>query len=801
VVIDVTNPSNPVEIAEVPSVSGDLRIVRTYDHYAYATNQNGPMQIIDLSDPENIRTVATYESEAVQGAHTIQIFGHYAYLSLWGVGTEDFRILDLSDPLAPVEVGYYRHPAQPPLAESPLNLPDNVACGDHDCSKGCMNIPHPTVTARQAVSFQSVSPDSAPRTTLGPFAIMAHDCYVRGDTAYVAFGGGGFVVLDLSDPSDPQEISVIEYDTTVPGTHTVWLNDPGTHLFVTDEYPGGHLHTWDVQDLSNITRVGEWESHPDRIIHNIYVEGDLAFLAYYTDGLRVIDITDPAEPIEVAYYDQHQGPPGSYYEGTFAAYPWTQSGAVLMSDMKNGLHLVDVDRSVRGGWVEGEVTSYPFLDPFANAVLEFTEIRKTVETDSEGRFRVGLPEGVHTLKISYYGYRSVTTMVTVVAGQTIYVDRSLAPLRFGPLQLFVRGGNNGTPLERAAVSIPELPGGIRYADENGVVDWGWVPEGTYTATIACWGYQPNQQELVVSTDKRHTAFQKRVSLDGGFFDNGDYDQGWMLGATGDDATAGIWMRGDPNPAWSWLEGSVSPDWDADITPYGLAYQTGYQNPDMVQYLYDVDGGKTTLTSPRFDLRGFPDPQLGYYRWFSNDTYTNPGEDPFLVEISNDDGETWVVLEEVWLSAREWVGKSYILRDYLVPTDMMRLRFIAQDNGGDSVVEAAVDRLSLTGTVIDVPEVLEAGTFSLSPPSPNPAPGGNAVIRFFLPAPVKQCRVEIVDVRGRRVGVLSEGPRNAGPQSLDLAGGRTTGAGLRPGLYWIRLLADEQTAITKLVVVQ
>jgi hypothetical protein len=797
-VIDVTDPTNPYQVADVPSVSGDMRIVRAYDQYAYATNQNGPMQIIDLSDPDNIRTVATYESEAVQGAHTIQIFGQYAYLSLWGVGTEDFRILDLSDPLAPVEVGYYRHPAQGPLqsAPAPALEPD---CSDHDCSKGCMNIPqHPTVI--QALSRRGgVAPQSSPPSTLGPFPIMAHDCYVRGDTAYVAFGGGGFVVLDLSDRSNPVELEVVEYNTSIPGTHTVWLNDPGTHLFVTDEYAGGHLHTWDVQDIENISHVGEWQSHPDRIIHNVYVEDDLAFLAYYTDGLRVLDISEPADPIEVAFYDFHDGPSGAYYEGAFAAYPWTNSGAVLVSDMKNGLHLIDVDRTARGGWVEGDITEFITDSPIEGAVVLFVEMGRLVESDASGHFRAGLPEGTHTVEIQHYGHRPMTLSVNVTEDLTTDVERQLIPIPFGRLRIEVRGGDNGTPLERAAMEVPELPGGVRYADENGLIDWGWVPGGTYTPVIGRWGYVPHQMTLEVSSDPRHSPFEQIIHVQSGFFDDCQFDQGWSLSDPDDDATDGWWVRGDPSPSWTLFPRPASPDWDADVTPYGFAFHTGQQLPDQIQFFYDVDGGKTTLTSPLFDLRGYPDPGLSYARWFSNDTWDNPGEDPFIAEISNDDGQTWVLLEELWISDRSWVAMSYRIRDFVEPTDKMRLRFIAQDRGGDSVVEAGIDRVSISGTVIDVPSGVTPLAFGLSPPYPNPAPRAQTVIRFSLPSAALDCRVEVIDVRGRRIRVLAEGPRPAGQYAVDLRGGEGA-AEFRSGLYWVRLLADGRESIEKLVVV-
>jgi hypothetical protein len=38
-------------------------------------------------------------------------------------------------------------------------------------------------------------------------------------------------------------------------------------------------------------------------IHQMYVLGDTMYVSYYTQGLRVLDVTNPASPVEIGYYD------------------------------------------------------------------------------------------------------------------------------------------------------------------------------------------------------------------------------------------------------------------------------------------------------------------------------------------------------------------------------------------------------------------------------------------------------------------------------------------------------------------
>ncbi len=111
-VIDVTDPAAPV-IASRVTGGHDLKEVKTYKHYAVCVNQSGPLQIVDLSDPYHAYTAAAYISPTIPGAHNVWVDDDgFAYLAMQGSGTSDLRILDLRDPLHPVERGHWRHPNQ-----------------------------------------------------------------------------------------------------------------------------------------------------------------------------------------------------------------------------------------------------------------------------------------------------------------------------------------------------------------------------------------------------------------------------------------------------------------------------------------------------------------------------------------------------------------------------------------------------------------------------------------------------------------------------------------------------------------
>ena len=66
-----------------------------------------------------------------------------------------------------------------------------------------------------------------------------------------------------------------------------------------------------------------------------------------------------------------------------------------------------------------------------------------------------------------------------------------------------------------------------------------------------------------------------------------------------------------------------------------------------------------------------------------------------VQISNDNGVTWVQLELINTNNNAWTKRSWRVRDFVTPTNRMRVRFIARDLDAGSIVEAAIDDLKIT----------------------------------------------------------------------------------------------------------
>ncbi len=162
-----------------------------------------------------------------------------------------------------------------------------------------------------------------------------------------------------------------------------------------------------------------------------------------------------------------------------------------------------------------------------------------------------------------------------------------------------------------------------------------------------------------------------------FADDFETDKGWTVlnGAT---LTSGAWQRGLPNGLGQF--GEPATDFDGS----GKAYLTG------LAVGADVDGGFTTLTSPAFDLGFSADALIEFAFWLDTTSGPNPGQDPFVIELSNDDGATWVVVETTTQSASNWQTRTIRLSDFLFASNAVRIRFTASDFFSDAIVEAGVD---------------------------------------------------------------------------------------------------------------
>jgi hypothetical protein len=297
-----------------------------------------------------------------------------------------------------------------------------------------------------------------------------------------------------------------------------------------------------------------------------------------------------------------------------------------------------------------------------------------------------------------------------------------------------------------------------------------------------------------------TTSSLRLKVGTAVYDDCEVDGPWRLADTDDTATTGRWVRVDPNGT-TYNGSQCQTEDDHTASPQTDCFVTGQGTVGGAAGEADLDGGKTTLTSPTFDLSHVANPTLVYWRWYTNNLGNNPNADTWLVQVSNNGGTSWVDLERTTASANSWVQESFVLSSYITLTNQVVVRFVADDSGSNSLIEAAVDDVEVNGTILPVAVDADgvARVLRLDPARPSPTASGTA-ISFATPA-AGPMTLRIYSVDGRLVRTLIDGSVAAGEHRLAWDGRLESGKLAAPGVYFLKLQAEGRQLTRRIAVIR
>lgn len=732
-IVDVTIPTAPVEKGFIAGPNSSWREMKTHGNYLYIVSEgsgapNPGLQIVNLAATPPV-LVGTFTG-TFNTAHSITIVDGYAYCN--GArqnGTQvGIRILDLANPTAPVDVGGWN-------------------------------------------------------------GFYTHDCQVRGNRLYAAcINSSLLAIVDITNRAAAATITTFTWAGNK--AHNCDLTGDGKYLYTTDEVAGGRLRIFDIQDLGNVQQVANYTANAGAIVHNVHIRGDRAYVAYYTEGVRVLDISDPVYPVEIGYYDTWPGASGGF-NGNWAVYPYATADQFYASDISTGLYIL---RHVpTTGAVRGTVTDFDSAAPIGGAIARIVG-GTNATTNGSGFYKIYHQPGLQKLVTSIFGYQTDSTDVSIVLNGNTTQDVALRRLPGTAVGGSVTDAMSAMSLPGATLTLTGTPL-TDASDGTGVYGFTSVPYGVYVLDASRFGYVPQQRTVSVTQHEPFAPVVEDFALQPAAIAV-DFEAGaasWTRVAPGNQATSGLWVWSDPVGSGG---GAVQPEDDHSVDPGHFCWVTANAaSPSSGVGDADVDGGATILLSPTLDLSGVSNPVISYWRWYVNDAGSNPGTDTLRVEISNNNGSTWKVLEKVLQSQGAWVNKTIAVSSLLPPTATMRVRFIAEDLGGGSVVEAAMDDFMVfdQAPTAAVPPV----TFNrLYPNVPNPF-NPSTTVRFDLERP-SRTTIRIHDVRGRLVRSLVNGPVEAGTHTAIWNGRDDRGRAVASGVYVLRLEAGEYRASRRIV---
>jgi choice-of-anchor B domain-containing protein len=472
---------------------------------------------------------------------------------------------------------------------------------------------------------------------------------------------GTFKILDTTNKGAITELATFAYPGAVY-SHQGWLSSNKQVLYLDDEiddgsFGGARTRMIDVSNLAAPSYIGFFSGTPS-IDHNLYVKGNRIYESNYRSGLRVFDNTNPSAPTQIGYFDTFPDDDALAYNSLWSNYPYFASGTIIGSDIERGLWV----------WREGAAKLTFAIAGGAPALLDpqGDSVTFSVAENLPGDLQAG------TVRFHYATGGSFTSVLATPLGGDDYAA-ALPSFGCGTVVEFYLSAQSSD--------------GVTWTDPPAAPTQVHLASAAYSVSVA-------------------------------FSDDLETDTGWLAGAPGDTATTGQWLRVNP------VGTAAQPEDDHTGGAGVFCFVTGQGVPGGAVGDNDVDGGITTLRTPILDASGLNEPHIAYWRWFSNNQDIFNINDSFVIDISNNGGSSWVNLETILPGDPDalggWILHEARIADFVAPTNNMRLRFIAQDLGTGSVVEAAIDDLELLD--VDCDPV----TIATIAPASGPFEGGNLV---------------------------------------------------------------------------
>jgi hypothetical protein len=371
-VIDATDPANPHQVAnlEIPGAS--------HEDVSVYTARYGPLAghdiaAVGLQYCASARTDPAAAGKRGLGLWDVTTPAAPTLLAVFDTGccTRGFHELEVGDR---ADLGRTFVYASLPYAEradadSPNGMRDRQGRGEA-WIVDVTDPAHPSL-----VSTFGIKKDLGldPAAGQGCFALsFGHgmDPSEDGRTLFVSYWDAGFIELNVADPARPRFVNRFTYPADADGdAHSTSYDDARKLLFAADEdfckngpgvVPGwGYLRVIDESNPQQPVQIGQFhtlnsygQADPgggDYVIHNPLVVGTDVYLSWYSDGIRVVDASDPRNPREVAYFVPPAGKdpikPPQRNTLTNTTQVWgvavdTATGLVYASDMNTGLWII-----------------------------------------------------------------------------------------------------------------------------------------------------------------------------------------------------------------------------------------------------------------------------------------------------------------------------------------------------------------------------------------------------------------------------------------------------------------------------
>jgi VCBS repeat-containing protein len=356
-IVDISNPARPITVGHY-DIPGSIYNVTVMENYVYITNGRSGLRIIDVTNPANPIEVGHFDT--VDIAYGVEVQGKFAYVSsgdYLGIGC--LYIIKIDDPSTPIETGriclhYYgsitnlkvRENYAYLIAEDGLYIieisdPTNpiLITADSTFRSSNLTIDNSYIYFTNAYGLQVADiSDPIDPILIGTLKTIdtARSVTVAGNYAYVPVSHHGLNIIDVSDPTTPVLTSMNDNYPTHPNDISVYRNT----AYVADD---DDLHIIDISDPTSIIELGSCNILSEHYSWGEHVEivGSYAYFADGGGGLRIIDISNLQDPIEVGFIDTGGAAFDVVVSGNYAYLAANQHGLSIV-DISNPANPIEV---------------------------------------------------------------------------------------------------------------------------------------------------------------------------------------------------------------------------------------------------------------------------------------------------------------------------------------------------------------------------------------------------------------------------------------------------------------------------
>lgn len=331
------------------------------EYALYTTRSPGAVMAYEIFDGKDALTTPKLRGRIAAGHnstwHEVITCGNYAY-KVSQEGSHGLQIIDL----APLNTG--GNIVKVAEITTHFRVAHQINC-DETTTPDRLYVAYGNTAGVMIFSLQ----DPKAPTMLADIAGQAHDMMARGNTLYISKGSTSQVhIYDVTNPAAPARKGTI----TLSGyAHNAWPTDDGKVLLTTEETASRPVGFFNISNLTAPSKIVDFRGPGtgNAIAHNVFVNGNYAYVAHYTQGLRIWDISNPAAPVEKAWHKPSTST--GTFGGSWGAYCWFKSGLVIHGDDVKGLMVVRPTNIPTPTAPENRIQTRLNVNGLRNGIIDF----------------------------------------------------------------------------------------------------------------------------------------------------------------------------------------------------------------------------------------------------------------------------------------------------------------------------------------------------------------------------------------------------------------------------------------------